>query len=292
MPLAPREAHDQRQERAISIAYAFHLDRAPRTVRARQTWTPTDSSSSFSRVVAQRTYRLVVKLFLHDARQLLFHVVLQEFHQGRETDLLVHDGHTPIRLVARHNQSGEQNFLELLVGEVGEGEVAKLLHDGVFTSAEHCLSSLVHEAEVPDEQECLVEQLLGVFVLLVVLMGVHQQVVHEVVEVVQEERVFKQDLLHKCNVHAHNIVENLHADDCQAQESLGDGFGNILLCFETVDRGLELFTVRQKKGGNHADNSKELCILHHEQIVLAKLIVSLVCRSVPCVSGDDGGECL
>lgn len=74
--------------------------------------------------------REVLLLLLHDARQLLLDVELDILDQElSHIHLLVHDGDTAFVQVAGCDQGWEEDLLELLVHEVGEGQIAEFLED-------------------------------------------------------------------------------------------------------------------------------------------------------------------
>lgn len=53
-------------------------------------------SSEAATYLAETAERLVIALFLHDSRQLLLHVVLEEFDERSEVELLIDDGDAAI----------------------------------------------------------------------------------------------------------------------------------------------------------------------------------------------------
>ena len=50
---------------------------------------------------------------------------------------------------------------------------------------------------------------------------------------------------------------------------------------------LELSRVCQQQGGNHLYNTKQLCVLNDEQIVLAEFRISFVTRSEPRIDANN-----
>lgn len=289
LPFALWKPHEQRQVRAIPVADALHLYRAARAVGTRH-WGTASSSATSATSLSQRANRLLVKFFLHDSRELLLHVVLQKFDQRVKADFLVHDCHASLWFVAGHDKSREQDLLQFLVTEVRKWQIAQFLHDCVLATLQKLLRLLVEEAEVSDEHESLMKQLPGVFILVIVLMGVHQQVVHQMEHMIKQNFVLDEELLHKFDVHADDVVQHLDGYYWQAQECLRHYFRGILVLFEAVAWRLELLGVRQEEGGDHVDDPKRFCIFHHEQVVLAQFVVSLVGGSVACVARNDGCE--
>ena len=103
LPLCLRESHEERQVWAVAVSDAGQLYRASAAVGARNgraAATVSLASSSVARLALDRLTKgrdgLIVKFFFHDARQLFFHVILQEFNEWIKTDFLVHDGHTAL----------------------------------------------------------------------------------------------------------------------------------------------------------------------------------------------------
>ena len=91
----------------------------------------------------------------------------------------------------------EQYLLELLVEEVREGQVAKLLNDTVLSALQQILILLVQQAEVSNEQKRFMKKLLRVVALLDRLLCIRQQ---EVEQVVQLLVLRTHDLLHEAVV--------------------------------------------------------------------------------------------
>lgn len=115
------------------------------------------ASSALEGRVAHAAQTLVVILLFHDARELFFDTRLDEVHYHVNADLLVHDGETALVLVARCDERWEQNLLEPLVMEVGNGQAAKLLNDRALTLAKECLVLFIVQAEVADQEHCLMK---------------------------------------------------------------------------------------------------------------------------------------
>ena len=111
--------------------------------------------------------REVLLLLFDDLGQLLLDVGLNVLDQElRHIHFLVHNGHTTFIQVADRDKGGKQDFLELLVHEIREGQIAQLLKDGVLAAVECLLVGLIQEAKVSDEDESFVQELLDVVVLV------------------------------------------------------------------------------------------------------------------------------
>ena len=134
---------------------------------------------------------MVVKLLLHNPWQLFLHVLLQKLNNRAHIKFLIHDCDAPLRLVAAHDQSGKQDFFELLIAEVWERKVAELLKDSVLTPMKNLLTLFVLQAIVADQHHRLMEQLSRVFILVIVLVSVNQQVMQQVEQLVLDAVVLQ-----------------------------------------------------------------------------------------------------
>jgi len=213
LPLCLWESHEERQVWAVAVSNAGQLYRASAAVGARNgraAATVSLASSSVARLaldwLAKGRDGLIVKFFFHDARQLFFHVILQEFNEWIKTDFLVHDRHAALRLIAGHDQCWKEDLFELLITEIWKRQIAQLLQDGILSSLQNLLGLFVEQAIVANEHECLVQELFRVFVSVIVFMCVYKQIVQQVEELVLQHFVFEKELLHEMDVHANGIV--------------------------------------------------------------------------------------
>lgn len=237
--------------------------------------------------MAHGAHALVVVLLLDDLRQLLLDVGLDELDDHVDVQLLVHDGEASVVFIACLNECREEYLLHLLVVKVRNGKRAQLLNNGALALAEQRLILLVMQAEVPNQQNCLMQELFTV--LLVLCLRAHcvvQNVVEQVVELLLDLEV-AQNLLGEAVVHAEDVIDDLEGGDGETQNCLRQ---DLLLADVRALRGLERLVSRQEDRGYHLDHSEELCVLDHEEDVLCYLIRLLIDGPVDRVHGDKAGQ--
>jgi len=151
----------------------------------------------------------MIILFFYDFREFFFEVSLEVVNNEVDADLLVHHSQASIALVARLDQCRKKYFLEFFVAKVGERQVAELLKDGVLSLTKHLLILFIEERKVSYEEDCFMEELLAVFLLVGAFYSIDEEVVEEVVELFLVFEVV-QHLLRKPVVHPEDIVHRLH----------------------------------------------------------------------------------
>ena len=113
-------------------------------------------------------------LELDDLRKFLRDALLQVLDQGCQIDLLVDDCKVAFILECRAYQRWKEDFFEALIKKVGEREVAEFLDNAVLPALQKVLVLGVHQAEVADEEQGLVQQFFDVVVLVDVCLRIRE----------------------------------------------------------------------------------------------------------------------